>query len=78
MAENLMDELWQKFKMLDAAIKELRSRGSAYAQAEQDYRVELAKCILLERETEFHEDLLCEIKNFSAIDKRKVVSYNQM
>jgi len=50
MAENLMDELWQKFKMLDAAIKELRSRGSAYAQAEQDYRVELAKCILLERE----------------------------
>jgi len=45
-----MDELWQKFKMLDAAIKELRSRGSAYAQAEQDYRVELAKCILLERE----------------------------
>lgn len=29
MAENLMDELWQKFKMLDAAIKELRSRGSA-------------------------------------------------
>ena len=50
MAENLMDELWQKFKMLDAAIKELRSRGSAYDQAEQDYRVELAKCILLERE----------------------------
>lgn len=50
MAENLMDELWRKFKMLDAAIKELRSRGSAYAQAEQDYRVELAKCILLERE----------------------------
>ena len=34
----------------DAAIKELRSRGSAYAQAEQDYRVELAKCILLERD----------------------------
>ncbi|SCH19866.1 Uncharacterised protein [uncultured Clostridium sp.] len=50
MRDNLMDELWQKFKMLDAAIKELRSRGSAYAQAEQDYRVELAKCILLERE----------------------------
>lgn len=50
MRDNLMDELWQKFKMLDAAIKELRSRGSAYAQAEQGYRVELAKCILLERE----------------------------
>lgn len=50
MRDNLMDELWQKFKMLDAAIKELRSGGSAYAQAEQDYRVELAKCILLERE----------------------------
>lgn len=50
MRDNLMDELWRKFKMLDAAIKELRSRGSAYAQAEQDYRVELAKCILLERE----------------------------
>lgn len=31
MRDNLMDELWQKFKMLDAAIKELRSRGSAWA-----------------------------------------------
>lgn len=50
MSDNLMDELWQKFKMLDAAIKELRSRGSAYAQAERDYRVELAKVILLERD----------------------------
>ena len=37
MRDNLMDELWQKFKMLDAASKELRSRGSAY-------------CILLERD----------------------------
>ena len=50
MAENLMNELWQKSKMLDAAISELKNRGSAYAKAERDYRVELAKRILIERD----------------------------
>ena len=50
MAADLMNELWQKIKMLDAAITELKSRGRAAAQAERDYRVELAKRILSERD----------------------------
>lgn len=50
MAADLMQELWQKSKLLDAAIGELKSRGKAYAQAERDYRVELSKQILMERD----------------------------
>lgn len=46
---SLYSELDGKTKMLDVAVRELRSRGSAYAQAERDYRVELAKAILEER-----------------------------
>ena len=50
MAADLMNELWQKSKMLDSAISELKSRGRSYAQAEMDYRTELQKKILLERD----------------------------
>ena len=40
---DLRNEIGQKSKMLDAAIRELGTRGRAYAQAEHDYRVALAE-----------------------------------
>lgn len=47
---DLIGEIGQKTRLLDTAIKELGVRGRAYAQAERDYRVAMAKKILLERE----------------------------
>lgn len=47
---NLINEIREKSRLLDVAIKELRNRGKSFAQAEQDYRVGLAKKILAERE----------------------------
>lgn len=46
----LLLELNNKTRLLDAAIRELKARGSAYAQAERDYRVAMAKRILYERD----------------------------
>lgn len=45
----LYQELDQKTHMLDVAVRELRTRGTALAQAERDYKVALAKAILEER-----------------------------
>lgn len=50
MQYDLISEIGQKSKLLDTAIKELGKRGRAYAQAEQDYRVAMARKILEERE----------------------------
>ena len=47
---DLLNEIGQKSKMLDTAIRELGTRGRAYAQAEHDYRVALAEKTLLERD----------------------------
>ena len=47
---DLINEIGQKSKMLDAAIRELETRGRAYAQAEHDYRVALAEKTLIERD----------------------------
>lgn len=46
---DLYNELNYKTKMLDTAVRELKSRGIAYAQAERDYRVKKAEAILEER-----------------------------
>ena len=46
---SLYNELQQKIQMLDVAVKELRNRGTAFSQAERDYRVALRKAILDER-----------------------------
>lgn len=46
---DLYNELNYKTKMLDTAVRELKSRGQAYAQAERDYRVKKAEAILEER-----------------------------
>ena len=50
MSADLINEIGQKSRMLDKAIKELGIRGRAFAQAEHDYRVELSKKVLLERD----------------------------
>lgn len=48
--QDLMMDLMGKSQMLDAALKQLGKRGRDYAQAEQDYRIALAKKIAVERE----------------------------
>ena len=45
----LYAELDHKTKLLDVAVRELRARGTAYAQAEREYRVKKAEAILEER-----------------------------
>ena len=47
---DLVTEIGQKCALLDEAIRQLNKRGQSYAEAERDYRVELAKKTLLERE----------------------------
>lgn len=47
---DLINEIGQKSKLLDAAVRELGIRGRAYAQAEQDYRIALAEKIISERD----------------------------
>lgn len=47
---SLYQELSEKTRLLDTAVRELRARGRAFAQAERDYRVAKAGAILEERE----------------------------
>lgn len=47
---DMVNDLALKTSMLDTAIRKLGTRGSAYAEAERDYRCALAKQILSERE----------------------------
>ena len=47
---DLVNEIAQKVSLLDAAISQLGKRGRAYAQAEMNYKVALARKILEERE----------------------------
>lgn len=37
--DDLYQELWQKMKQLDAAIRELRASGTEKAKTERDYKV---------------------------------------
>ena len=47
----LYDELQEKTRMLDIAVKELRKSGTRYAQAEHDYKVLLrTECLKLRDE----------------------------
>lgn len=50
MGYELIQEIGMKSKLLDTAIGELGKRGRAYAQAEHDYRVAMAKKLLAERD----------------------------
>ena len=49
MAAELIQEIGTKSAMLDTAVKQLGVRGKAYAQAERDYKIALAKRIMEER-----------------------------
>lgn len=48
--QDLYLELQGKVALLDKALRQLRKRGEAYAKAEQTYKVELAKEILVQRD----------------------------
>ena len=45
-----LNELHDKVRLLDAAITQLGKRGRSYAEAEQNYKIALAKKILTERD----------------------------
>ena len=47
---DLYTELQDKVRLLDTAVREYGNRGRAYAKAEHDYKVGLAKKILVERD----------------------------
>lgn len=48
--QDLILEVQEKIANLNQALKQLRRQGSAYSEAEHNYRVALAKKILEERE----------------------------
>lgn len=51
MAEyDLISEIGAKSALLDAAVKQLGVMGKAYAQAERDYRIAMARKVMEERE----------------------------
>ena len=47
---DILEELGAKTALLDRAVSELKSRGRAFAGAERDYRLALAKKILAARQ----------------------------
>lgn len=47
--QDLYTELDKKVKALNTALSEYRKRGIAFAQAEHNYRIALAKGILIQR-----------------------------
>ncbi|MEE0733302.1 MAG: hypothetical protein U0M23_06665 [Acutalibacteraceae bacterium] len=48
--QDLYLELQRKIQLLDAALKQCSLRGQDYAKSESEYRISLAKKILLERD----------------------------
>lgn len=50
MSYDLVNQIQEKFGLIDIAIKQLGKRGETLAEAERDYRAALAKKILVERE----------------------------
>ena len=50
MSADLISEIGAKSALLDAAVKQLGVRGRAYAQAERDYRIAMARKVMEERE----------------------------
>lgn len=49
MDNDLILELQEKTRLLDAAIRQLGKRGRTYAQAEMEYKIALNEAILMER-----------------------------
>lgn len=48
--QDLYEELSCKVRYLDAAVRELKGRGKAYAEAERDYKMALSVKVLTERD----------------------------
>ena len=42
---NLYEELQQKIKQLDTSVRLLRTNGTAFAQAEHDYKMKIAEVV---------------------------------
>jgi len=54
-------EVWRRSEMLEVALKECKVRGKAAAEAEQTYRVALAKKILELREASYPATLIGDL-----------------
>lgn len=67
MSMELYQELQGKTQLLDRAIKAFAKRGSAFAQAEHDYKVALAKQILVERDRGTPVTIISDICRGSAV-----------
>lgn len=65
--QDLMIELQGRVSTLDIALKTLGNRGRTYADAEQKYRVELAKKILTERDAGTPVTIINDICRGSAL-----------
>jgi hypothetical protein len=58
---DLFTEGQQKMKILDQTLSDLGRRGKAYAQAEKDYRMALAKRLLIERNNKMPTTILVDV-----------------
>ena len=58
---DLISEIGGKVALLDRAVKELSVRGRVYAQAECDYKVALAKKMLVERDKGMPVTILSDV-----------------
>ena len=56
-----ISEVWRRSEMLEVALKECKVRGKAAAEAEQTYRVALAKKILELREASYPATLIGDL-----------------
>lgn len=54
-------EVWRRSEMLEAALKETKSRGRAMAESERAYRVKLAERILILRESGYPATLIGDL-----------------
>lgn len=59
--DNLYLDLQEKVKLLDAALHQLGKRGKTYAEAECQYRMELAKEMLEKREAGLPATILSDV-----------------
>ena len=56
-----ISEVWRRSEMLEVALKECKTRGTALAEAEREYRVKLAEKILLLREQGLPASIISDI-----------------
>jgi hypothetical protein len=59
--KDLFSEIQEKTKLMDQSLSDLPRRGRDYAQAEQAYRVALAKRMLIERNNKMPTTIIGDI-----------------